>query len=57
MSIREIAVKYIKSLSQPERNALKNMVEKGLVCCHSYAKKHNLTPEMLTNELKAIFEE
>ena len=57
MSIRDIAVKYIKSLQPAERNALKNMVENGIICCHKYAKQNNLTPEMITNELKAIFEE
>ena len=57
MDIREIAVKYIKSLQQSERDALKNMVLNGAICCHTYAQKHNLTPEMFTKELKAIFEE
>lgn len=57
MNIRELAVKYIKSLQQPERIALKNMVLNGAICCHAYAKKHNLTPEMFTSELKLIFEE
>lgn len=57
MDIREKAVKYIKSLQQSEREALKNMVLNGAICCHTYAQKHNLTPEMFTKELKAIFEE
>ena len=57
MNIREAAVKYIKSLQEPERVALKNMVLNGAICCHTYAQKHNLTPEMFTNELKAIFKE
>jgi len=57
MNIREAAVKYIKSLQKPERIALKNMVLNGAICCHTYAKKHNLTPEIFTKELKAIFEE
>ena len=57
MDIREAAVKYIKSLQQSERVALKNMVLNGAICCHTFANKHNLTPEMFTRELKAIFEE
>ena len=57
MDIREAAVKYIKSLQEPERLALKNMVLNGAICCHTYAQKYNLTPEMFTNELKTIFEE
>lgn len=55
MSIREIAVKYIKSLSPDERKALSNMVNNGITCCITYAQKHNINPEMLTNELKQIF--
>lgn len=57
MNIRDMAVKYIKSLQQPERVALKNMVLNGAICCHTFAKKNDITPEMFTSELKAIFEE
>ena len=56
MNIREAAVKYIKSLQPAERLALKGMVQKGIICCHTYAQKHNVTPEMFTNELKLIYE-
>ena len=57
MSIRDIAVKYLKSLQPEERTALKNMVEKGVICCNDYAKKHGITAQMITNELKTIFKE
>ena len=55
MNIREMAVKYIKSLSPQERETLANMINNGITCCHTYAEKQGITPEMLTNELKLIF--
>lgn len=55
MNVREIAIQYLKSLNSKERETLSKMAGKGIICCQDYAKKHKLTPEMFTNELKLIF--
>ena len=57
MDIRQIAVKYIKSLSEQDRKALKEMVFNGVQVAQDYAKRHNVTSEQITSELKAIFKE
>ena len=56
MDMRNIAVAYIKQLSSiKEKEKLKNMVEHGIICGADFARKHEITPEQLTNELKLIF--
>ena len=49
INVRETAVKYIKSLSQSERNVLKTIL--------IFINKNNISAETFVNELKAIFKE
>ena len=55
MNVREAVVSYLKTLSESERKTLANMVKNGIICCHDYAKRNNITAEMFTNELKLVF--
>ncbi len=56
MEMRNIAIAYIKQLSSiKEKERLKSMVEHGVICGSDFARKHDITPEQLTNELKLIF--
>lgn len=55
--IRITAVKYIKSLSDSDRQSLKNMIKNGITCCISYAKENGINKIAFNNELKAIFSE
>lgn len=57
MSIRLLAVEFLKSLSEEQRNKLKTMVENGVQVGIDYANRNGITPEQLTNELKAIYKE
>lgn len=56
-SIREIATRYIKSLSNSDRESLKNMINNGITCCISYAKSKGVNTMAFNDELKAIFME
>lgn len=56
-SIRQIATNYIKSLSETDRQSLKNMIKNGITCCISYAKNQGVNTMAFNNELKAIFAE
>ena len=57
MNLRQQAVNYIKSLSEQERNNLKQMVINGATCCITYAEKNNINPQLFNQELKKIFTE
>jgi len=55
MEIRSVAINFIKSLTKNQKEKLKIMLEHNVVCCSDYAKKYEVRPEDLTNELKLIF--
>lgn len=57
MSIRLLAVEFLKSLSDEQRARLKTMVENGVQVGIDYANRNGITSEQLTNELKAIYKE
>ena len=56
MEVRQIAINFIKTLSNNDKEKLKVMLAHGITCGADYAKKNNIEPLQLTEELKLIFE-
>lgn len=55
MDIREQIVKYIKNLSNQDREKLKTMVKHNIICGSGVAEKLGISVEDLNGELKEIF--
>ena len=55
-SIRQIAVNFIKTIPEQDREKMFTMVKNGIITGSDYARENNITPEQLTNELKVIQE-
>ena len=55
MDVRQIAIDYIKSLSENEKEKLRVMLEHGITCGADYARQNEIEPVQLTEELKLIF--
>lgn len=53
--ITKKAIQYIKSLTQLERNRLKNMLSNGILCCAGIAKDLNIDVNDFNAELRRIF--
>lgn len=56
-SVRQIAVNFIKSIPESDREKMFTMIKKGITVGIDYAKQNNITAEQLTNELKNIIKE
>ena len=54
MSIRKQAISLLKTFTQRDRDKLKAMLDKGIVCYTDYAIQHHLDPYQFSAELKAI---
>lgn len=57
MGMREIAIGFIKNLSVYDKEKIKEMINHGVVCGLGFAKKNNVEPSALNEELKSIFKE
>ena len=55
MGIREQIVKYIKNLSNQDREKLKIMIEHNIICGSGIAEKLGISVEDFNGELKEIF--
>ena len=55
LSMREIAINYIRNVKPIEKENMKTMLYHGVVCGKDYAQLNGIDPEQLTNELKLIF--
>lgn len=55
MDVRENVIKYLKTMSEPERKRLKTMVKNGVTCCVGYAKDLNIDPDDFNAELRRIY--
>ena len=56
MEVRQIAINFIKTLSNNDKEKLKVMLAHGITCGVDYAKRNEIEPLQLTEELKLIFE-
>lgn len=56
MEVRQIAINFIKTLSNHDKEKLKIMLAHGITCGADYAKQNEIEPLQLTEELKLIFE-
>ena len=56
MEVRQIAINFIKTLSNADKEKLKIMLAHGITCGADYAKQNEIEPLQLTEELKLIFE-
>lgn len=56
MEVRQIAINFIKTLSNHDKEKLKIMLAHGITCGVDYAKQNEIEPLQLTEELKLIFE-
>lgn len=56
MEIKQVAINFIKSLSNSEKEKLKIMLSHGISCGTDYAKRHEIEPYRFNEELKNIFE-
>ena len=55
METRIAAINYIKSLSLKDKEKIKSMLSKGIICGADFARQNGLDPQLFSNELKSVF--
>ena len=55
MEVRQIAINFIKTLSENEKQKLKTMLSHGVLCGADYARQNEIEPVQLNEELKLVF--
>lgn len=54
MSIRKQAINLLKQFNKNDRDKLKVMLDRGIICYTDYALAHGIDPYMFSAELKAV---
>ena len=54
MSIRKQAILLLQAFSKEDKDKLKVMLDKGIICYTDYAIQHHLDPYQFSAELKAV---
>lgn len=55
METRIVAINYIKSLSESDKEKVKSMLSHGIICGADFARQNGLDPQLFSNELKSVF--
>ncbi len=55
METRIVAINYIKSLSESDKEKVKSMLSHGIVCGADYARQQGIDPLLLADELRLVF--
>ena len=55
MEMREAAVVFLRTLSEDDRQRIKNMLLHGIVCGADFARENELNPMQFADELRLVF--
>lgn len=55
METRIVAINYIKSLSETDKEKVKSMLSHGIICGADFARQNEIDPLSFSEELKLVF--
>jgi|GEM_PF-5930892 len=55
MEMRTAAISFIKTLSETDREKIRDMLSRGVVCGADFARMQGIDPMLFNEELKLVF--
>lgn len=55
METRVAAINYIKTLSENDRQKVKEMLSRGIICGADWARQNGINPMLFSDELRLVF--